>query len=186
MSPNSGICACGCGQPTNRWKETCRPRGQIKGEFAKFAPNHHLIRAHSPYKGYQIDPATGCWIYLGALDTNGYPGHVLRDGKSIKLSHWHYEQAKGPIPDGLILDHLCRNPPCVNPDHLEAVTYAENTRRSPIMTKLTKEQAAVIKGRLMMGEIPARIQRDYPQVTRQAITHILTGRSWRDVIPIGT
>lgn len=40
-----------------------------------------------------------------------------------------YESIRGPIPEGLVLDHLCRNTSCVNPDHLEPVTYGENFRR---------------------------------------------------------
>ncbi len=42
---------------------------------------------------------------------------------------WAYEQARGAIPDGMHLDHLCRNTLCVNPDHLQAVTARENLRR---------------------------------------------------------
>jgi hypothetical protein len=45
-----------------------------------------------------------------------------------------YEWAKGPIPDGMELDHLCRNPACVNPDHLEAVTHGANLHRSDSVT----------------------------------------------------
>ena len=41
----------------------------------------------------------------------------------------YYERHVGPVPEGLELDHLCRNPGCVNPEHLEPVTHAENIRR---------------------------------------------------------
>jgi hypothetical protein len=43
-----------------------------------------------------------------------------------------YLEFVGPIPDGLVLDHLCRNKKCVNPDHLEPVTNAENLRRGRV------------------------------------------------------
>lgn len=55
-----------------------------------------------------------------------------------------YEALVGPIPDGLQLDHVCRNRACVNPAHLEPVTALENTRRSAL-AKLTPESAAQIR-----------------------------------------
>jgi hypothetical protein len=54
---------------------------------------------------------------------------MTREGKKVLVHRWFYEQANGPIPDGLELDHLCRNPRCCNPAHLEAVTHAENMAR---------------------------------------------------------
>src|SRR5208282_1570897 len=62
---------------------------------------------------------TGCWIWMGSLH-KGYGPH--RES---------YELAKGNIPAGLQLDHLCRQKTCVNPAHLEPVTCRENIRRSP-------------------------------------------------------
>lgn len=76
-----------------------------------------------------VNASTGCHEWTGALDHKGY-ARVAIGGKRNRLAHRiAYEAVKGPIPAGLTLDHLCRNPCCCNPDHLEAVTSAENTRR---------------------------------------------------------
>lgn len=54
---------------------------------------------------------------------------MIKNGKFIAAYKWFYENAKGPVPEGLELDHLCGVPGCVNPDHLEAVTGKENVQR---------------------------------------------------------
>ena len=72
-----------------------------------------------------------CWPWLAATDGRGY-GRIGRGraGTGMMPAHrvW-YEHLIGPIPKGLVTDHLCRNPICVNPLHLEPVTHAENVRR---------------------------------------------------------
>lgn len=69
-----------------------------------------------------------CWRWQGAKNHKGY-GH-LRVNRVTKMAHrLSYEYAKGPIPAGLEIDHLCNVRDCVNPDHLEAVTHGENLRR---------------------------------------------------------
>lgn len=70
---------------------------------------------------------TGCWEWTGA-NAHGY-GHITIAGRVLGTHRVMYEEKVGSIPDGLHLDHLCRNPPCCNPDHLEPVTALENIHR---------------------------------------------------------
>ena len=67
----------------------------------------------------------GCWLWRGTLATNGYG--FVSVGRRTRLAHRaFYEQANGPIPSGLVIDHICRHRDCVNPAHLRAVTTREN------------------------------------------------------------
>lgn len=71
----------------------------------------------------------GCWEWNGSKTGHGY-GKVLHQ-KRIRVAHRVlYELLVGPVPDGLELDHLCRNPGCVRFDHLEPVSHAENIQRA--------------------------------------------------------
>lgn len=83
---------------------------------------------------YIPEPNTGCWLWDGKLSSKGYG--KLHDGNpGNRLLNAHrlaYELLRGPIPDGLQLDHLCRVRSCVNPRHLEPVTNQDNVLRSPI------------------------------------------------------
>lgn len=72
---------------------------------------------------------TGCWEWTLSLNNHGYGIVSVGDGKQRYAHRVAYVAANGPIPKGLELDHLCRNPKCVNPDHLEAVTHFENHQR---------------------------------------------------------
>ena len=69
-----------------------------------------------------------CWFWEGWLN-NGYGGYTTPDSKNHKAHRFAYEMCVGEIPEGLELDHLCRERSCVNPDHLEPVTHRENSLR---------------------------------------------------------
>lgn len=70
-----------------------------------------------------------CWLWNGGRSRDGY-GKFHHQGTHQQAHRVAYELMVGPIPDGLTIDHLCRNPWCVNPAHMEPVTAAENTRRA--------------------------------------------------------
>ena len=69
-----------------------------------------------------------CWIWTSRVDRGDY-GYFHYEKKGRRAHRVAYELLVGPIPDGLELDHICNVRRCVNPDHLEPVTHAENHRR---------------------------------------------------------
>ena len=72
---------------------------------------------------------TPCSIWPGSISSEGY-GRYWRDGRQVYAHRAAFEAAFGPIPDGLVIDHLCRNRACVNPEHMEAVSTRETTLRA--------------------------------------------------------
>lgn len=122
-----------CGQPS-RWrsKERCSPCYRYLCQHGWDKPTH-LADAWDSWnvpllrfmRFVQHNPP--CWEWQGCI-VNGY-GQFQVEGESVRAHRWVWEQLMGPIPEGLHIDHLCRNTKCVFPGHLEPVTPATNTRR---------------------------------------------------------
>jgi len=82
----------------------------------------------------KVRETRGCWRWT-ACHSTGYARFYLPGHKAVPAIRVAYELLVGPIPDGLELDHLCRNKWCVNPYHAEPVTHRENVKRAMALTK---------------------------------------------------
>lgn len=102
----------------------------------------------------------GCWEFTGSK-SNGY-GKVQRGGVKMPTHQFTWTRLVGPIPDGLEVDHLCRNRPCCNPEHLEPVTHRENVLRGESPCAKNAKKTHCSKGHeytpenIMKKYLPAR------------------------------
>jgi HNH endonuclease len=98
-----------------------------------------------------VRKTSGCWLWVGPKSDNEYGS--FRFAKVRYSAHrFSYELHKGPIPEGLHIDHLCRNRWCVNPEHLEAVTFRENVLRGIGPTAQLARQTHCKRGHPLSGE----------------------------------
>lgn len=165
-----GLCLCGCGERTSIAKMTYADKGILAGHPNRYIPGHER-RLATPYI---VDQSTGCWNYTGATDEKGY-ALTTYNGRAKRVHIINYEEKYGPTPAGLELDHLCRNRLCVNPDHLEPVTHAENMRRSA-NAKLSWDDVRDI--RRLRGIVSGRELAKRYGVKASQISAIQLNKSW--------
>lgn len=120
------------------------------------------------------DPA-GCWEWIGNKTANGY-GKKQFAGHTHSAHRWLWQMLQGPIPDGMVIDHVCQNRACVNPQHLRVVTQAENVRAG-LSTVLTPGDAKEIRQMWADGWTQPDIAEKFG-VPRSTIASITQGHSW--------
>ncbi|MFE2998000.1 HNH endonuclease signature motif containing protein [Nocardia sp. NPDC059246] len=137
---------------------------------------------------------TECWIWVGGKLTDGY-GSFRIDNRSKPAHRWLWERNNGPIPSGLVVRHKCDTPACVNPNHHELGTPADNSRDAVVRhrtasgskngsSKLTEVKVRQIKAEISAGDTQQVIAHRHG-VTAGCVSHIATGRTWGHVQPEG-
>lgn len=175
-----GKCQCGCGSNTPIADQNNSYFGAVQGQPRRFCSSHST-RRHAGRWWIERDTghATSCWVWQGTVTTEGY-GQFMENRRSV-LAHRHqYEQAKGPIPLGLQLDHLCRVRRCVNPDHLEAVSCEVNVRRGA-GTKLKAWQVRAIRRAREEVELTSTQLARAFGVAPSTVRSVLQSARWRNV-----
>ena len=134
---------------------------------------------------FEVNVKTLCWEWVGPF-RGGLYGDFQGQGAHRKA----FELWEGPIPEGRLVCHTCDNPPCVNPDHLFVGTYSDNaldahakgrlkgrpTRGGHLLTPTKVLEIRAAQG-VRQIDLAARYG-----VSRSMISHIRTGRNWKNVV----
>jgi len=152
-----------------------------------------FIRAHGLRKSphdYLVDPETGCWNWQLAKDRKGYGRRYFNGRRGRPAHRAAYELAYGPISEGMVVMHLCDNPSCVNPEHLQLGSATENNHDRDRKGRqfstsgnghhaavITSEVARDIRRRHQAGERQVDIAASFG-VTKHVVWRVVHGRTW--------
>ena len=172
-----GRCWCGCGEKTKIPVRSSVRDQAFSGVPNLFIHNHHR-RLNVGKAEYAVDPITGCWNWLLKKHPQGYGQRFVYGSNEQMFAHVAYYKDKyGDIPAGMDLDHTCKNESCVNPDHLEPVTHAENCRRGRA-TKLTWDDVHEMRALHAAGGWTGKALAQRYGVTPTQVSNILKYRQW--------
>lgn len=118
----------------------------------------------------KVEKTEGCWNWTGVLAGGRYGQLMMGHRASVYAHRFSYELHREPIPEGMEIDHLCRNTRCVNPDHLEVVTPRENRLRSESLPAQNAKKTHCPKGHLYDEEntyTDPKGRREYRECVRQ-------------------
>jgi hypothetical protein len=172
------LCECGCGKEVGIYASLAKG---LKGKHMRFIVGHSTRLSGVQYI---VNEKTECWEWQMSKNRKGYGQIGLKMEKGFRTAIAHrvfYERMVGKIPEGLSLDHLCKNKSCVNPKHLEPVTNAENQRRA---SKLSVESIYEIRSLMSGKEKKEKIARELAEkygVCQTMIYKIKHYQAWKNV-----
>jgi hypothetical protein len=187
-----GLCHCGCGGKAPIAVGTATAFGHVKGQPTRYIYGHqHRIngvlkrdlRPPKKVKGpkYIVKDCgfeTECWVWQWATSGFGY-GIVRHNGRNQAAHRVAYLERHGSIPRKFVVHHRCENPPCVNPDHLMAVTNASNIRFS-VRASIGEEEAMRIHALRATGMKWRAVALEVG-VTYENVRAIGCGKRWGDI-----
>lgn len=132
------------------WRPVVANSGYCDRHYRCWRQGLPLIPLQSDPVGVRLERRTDrsgdCWEWLGPK-RRGY-GRIQHEGRGQRVHRVAYELVHGPIPEGLVIDHLCRNRGCVNPAHLEPVTAGENVLRGEGISAVNARKTHCKRGHL--------------------------------------
>lgn len=180
-----GYCQCGCGEKTALHTRNRAAKGYVKGKPMRFLPRHQKSTAGQrqlkvEYIEQDMGYSSPCWIWQGGKGDRGYGRRLnFSTGKIDNAHRVFYHELIGPPPAGKDLDHLCRQPSCVNPWHLDPVSHVENLRRgagSQINMQIARKIRELWQtGLYTYAEIAARVGGN-----KTIVGNVVRGKSWRE------
>lgn len=134
--PNTACSFDGCTNKAHS-KGLCHGHYDQQRKGQELRPLRRMIRNASPEDRFwaSVDKSGDCWAWTRSK-RNGY-GQFAITSKDVRYAHrYAWEQTNGPIPEGVMLDHVCGNRACCNPSHLRLVTCAQNNQHKTVLSKL--------------------------------------------------
>lgn len=170
--------------PQHKVRHTCR-------NSLCLTPNHlYTTDLNSRFEAHVIK-LDGCWLWTGYISKGGYP-RLTANGKVRDAHRISWELVNGPIPDGMVIRHLCHSPSCTNPEHLALGTAAQNSRdmvdagrscrgEKHKLAKLNDKKVIYIRNAVALGEASEQELAATFHITLTAIHNVVTGKSWSHI-----